>query len=58
MIPRSVAYVDRIFRGARPADHPVDRSAAFELVINLRTAVALGLKVPQALRLQAARVIE
>ena len=58
MIPRSVEYVDRIFRGASPADLPVDRSAAFDLVINLRTARALGLQVPQSVLLQASRVIE
>lgn len=58
MIPRSVEYVDRIFRGARPADLPVERAAAYDLVINVKTAGALGLQVPQALRLQAARVIE
>jgi putative ABC transport system substrate-binding protein len=58
MIPRSVEYVDRFFRGARPADLPIDRSSAYDLVINPRTARALGLQIPQALRLQATRVIQ
>ena len=58
IIPRSIEYVDRIFRGAHPADLPVDLSSAYDLVINLRTARELGLQVPQALRLQATRVID
>ena len=57
-IVRGVEYVDRIFRGARPADLPVDRPGKYELVINLKTAKALGLQVPQSVLLRDPRLIE
>ena len=54
---RSATYVDKVLRGVRPADLPVEQPAKYELVVNLRTAKALGLTVPQSLLVRADRVV-
>ena len=58
MFRRAATFVDKILRGTKPADLPVEQAMQFEMILNLKTAKALGITFPESILIRATRVIE
>jgi putative ABC transport system substrate-binding protein len=58
LFSRSAVLVDKILKGSRPADLPIERAVKFEIIVNLKTAKALGIELPTSLLIRADEVIE
>ena len=58
MYRRSAMTIDKIFKGARPGDLPIEQATTFDMVANLKTAKALGIKIPNSILVRATKVIE
>jgi putative ABC transport system substrate-binding protein len=58
MYARAAEYVDRILKGAKPAEMPVEQPSQYELIVNLKTAKALGITIPHGVLVRATRIIE
>ena len=57
-VARAAVYVDRVLRGAKPAELPVEQATKFELAVNIKTAKAIGVTIPEAVLLRADKLVE